>query len=253
MKNFIEVLNLSFILATNDIRQRYRRSFIGPFWITINTGILILTLALIFIHAFKVPSEKYVLYLSIGLITWKYIESTIKDSCNCFIENERMIKQLDLSYLVYVLRSLIRNLIIFFHNFVIIIFVIILYKKLFDMSFLFFCLGLTLLVLNLFWIGIILSVICSRYRDFSEIILNFLQIIFYATPILWSTNVIPDRFLEIYITYNLFYHLIEVIRSPLIGEPVYFSYLVLTFLLIIGFIISKFFFNRFKNKIVFWI
>ena len=253
MKNFIEILNLSFILATNDIRQRYKRSFIGPFWITINTGILILTLALIFIHAFKVPSEKYVLYLSIGLITWKYIESTIKDSCNCFIENERMIKQLDLSYLVYVLRSLIRNLIIFFHNFVIIIFVIILYKKLFDMSFLFFCLGLTLLVLNLFWIGIILSVICSRYRDFSEIILNFLQIIFYATPILWSTNVIPDRFLEIYITYNLFYHLIEVIRSPLIGEPVYFSYLVLTILLIIGFIISKFFFNRFKNKIVFWI
>ena len=253
MKNFIEILNLSFILATNDIRQRYRRSFIGPFWITINTGILILTLALIFIHAFKVPSEKYVLYLSIGLITWKYIESTIKDSCNCFIENERMIKQLDLSYLVYVLRSLIRNLIIFFHNFVIIIFVIILYKKLFDMSFLFFCLGLTLLVLNLFWIGIILSVICSRYRDFSEIILNFLQIIFYATPILWSTNVIPDRFLEIYITYNLFYHLIEVIRSPLIGEPVYFSYLVLTILLIIGFIISKFFFNRFKNKIEFWI
>ena len=253
MKNFIEILNLSFILATNDIRQRYRRSFIGPFWITINTGILILTLALIFIHAFKVPSEKYVLYLSIGLITWKYIESTIKDSCNCFIENERMIKQLDLSYLVYVLRSLTRNLIIFFHNFIIIIFVIILYKKLFDMSFLFFCSGLTLLVLNLFWIGIILSVICSRYRDFSEIILNFLQIIFYATPILWSTNVIPDRFLEIYITYNLFYHLIEVIRSPLIGEPVYFSYLVLTILLIIGFIISKFFFNRFKNKIVFWI
>ena len=253
MKNFIEILNLSFILATNDIRQRYRRSFIGPFWITINTGILILTLALIFIHAFKVPSEKYVLYLSIGLITWKYIESTIKDCCNCFIENERMIKQLDLSYLVYVLRSLIRNLIIFFHNFVIIIFVIIFYKKLFDMSFLFFCLGLILLVLNLFWIGIILSIICSRYRDFSEIILSFLQIIFYATPILWSTNVIPDRFLEIYITYNLFYHLIEVIRSPLIGEPVYFSYLVLTFLLIIGFIISKFFFNRYKNKIVFWV
>ena len=121
------------------------------------------------------------------------------------------------------------------------------------MSFLFFCLGLILLVLNLFWIGIILSIICSRYRDFSEIILSFLQIIFYATPILWSTNVIPDRFLEIYITYNLFYHLIEVIRSPLIGEPVYFSYLVLTFLLIIGFIISKFFFNRYKNKIVFWV
>ena len=253
MKNFIEVLKLSFVLAINDIRQRYRRSFIGPFWITINTGILILTLALIFIHAFKVPSEKYVLYLSIGLITWKYIESTIKDSCYCFIENERMIKQLNLSYLVFVLRSLIRNLIIFFHNFVIIILVIIFYKKLFNISFIFFCLGLIVLILNLFWIGIILSIICSRYRDFNEIILNSLQIIFYATPILWSTNVIPDKFLNLYITYNLFYHFIEVIRSPLIGEPVYFSYFVLTGLLIIGLITSNFFFNRFKNKIVFWI
>ena len=79
MKNFIEILNLSFILATNDIRQRYKRSFIGPFWITINTGILILTLALIFIHAFKVPSEKYVLYLSIGYIR----NSTRVDKKNC--------------------------------------------------------------------------------------------------------------------------------------------------------------------------
>ena len=65
----------------------------------------------------------------------------------------------------------------------------------------------TVLILNLFWIGIILSIICSRYRDFNEIILNSLQIIFYATPILWSTNVIPDKFLNLYITYNLFYHL----------------------------------------------
>ena len=95
----MEIIKLSFIFGLNDIRQKYRRSYLGPWWITIGTFILILTLSLIFSAVFRERAENYILFLSIGLVIWRFIESSIKDFCDCFSRESQILKQIDINKL----------------------------------------------------------------------------------------------------------------------------------------------------------
>ena len=61
------------MLGWNDIRQRYRRSVLGPFWITISMAVFITLLGVIYSHIFKIELKTYLPYLSLGYIIWGFI------------------------------------------------------------------------------------------------------------------------------------------------------------------------------------
>ena len=70
-------VKLALYLASSDIRQRYRRSTLGPFWITISTSFMIGSMGLIFGSIFKTPLEIFLPFLAVGLITWGFINTTL--------------------------------------------------------------------------------------------------------------------------------------------------------------------------------
>ena len=247
-------LHLAYALAALDIKIKYRRSYLGAFWISISTGILIITLSLIFSFALKSSPENYLVYLTVGLITWKYIEMTLKDYSYCMIENQQLIKQVSIPKIVYVVRIAIRNIIIFLHNFIILLLVVLIYKNPTFLNFLHFFLAFVVLTLNLGWMGLVLAVICSRYRDISEFLFNILQIIFYLTPIIWTVDIFNEvENFKFIINFNFFYYLIEIVRLPLLGNFNLFYFIFMSLILIPGYIFSFFIYNRYKNKIVFWV
>src|SRR5438309_10366730 len=84
------------MLGWDDIRQRYRRSVLGPFWITLSMGIFILLLGVIYSRIFGVDIAVYLPYLTLGYILWGFISQTTMDSCGAFQEGERIIKQIKL-------------------------------------------------------------------------------------------------------------------------------------------------------------
>src|SRR5262249_29429317 len=106
------------ILGWNDIRQRYRRSVIGPFWITFSTGILIVALGFIYSHLFNTNIETYLPYLALGLIVWGFISTATNESCSAFLESESIIKQVRIPFSIFVLRVVWRNFIVFLHTIV---------------------------------------------------------------------------------------------------------------------------------------
>jgi len=244
----------AYSLAILDIKIRYRRSYLGAFWITISTAILIATLSLIFFIALKSSPQNYFVYLTVGLITWKYIEMTLKDYSYCMIENQQLIKQVSISKFVYIIRIILRNIIIFLHNFIIILLAVLIFKNPTLLNLLEFFLGFIILTLNLVWMGTLLSIICARFRDVSEFLFNILQIIFYLTPIIWTTDIFigNDNF-KFILDLNLFFYLIEIIRLPLLGNANYNYFIFMTLILIPGYIFSFFIYNKYKNKIVFWV
>ena len=65
---------------------RYRRSLIGPFWLTLSMGIMVGTVGLIYGQLFKVEASSYLPYLTVGLLVWGLISSCISDGCQTFIE-----------------------------------------------------------------------------------------------------------------------------------------------------------------------
>src|ERR1700682_586658 len=82
------------IMGWDDIRQRYRRSVLGPFWITLSMGAFILLLGIIYSRLFHMELENYMPYLSVGYIVWGFMSAAINDSCIAFTDTARIIKQI---------------------------------------------------------------------------------------------------------------------------------------------------------------
>src|ERR1700722_420531 len=74
------------LMGWDDIRQRYRRSVIGPFWITLSMGAFILVLGVIYSRLFHVELHSYLPYLTVGYIVWGFISAAANDTCIAFID-----------------------------------------------------------------------------------------------------------------------------------------------------------------------
>ncbi len=247
-------IGLPAYLAFSDIRQRYRRSSLGPFWITISTAVMVGSIGLIFGNLFKTSMEDFLPFLTAGLIIWGLISSVLIDSTNVFVGAEAVIKQLPLPLFSHVERQFFRNLIIFFHNLIIFPFVCLIVGKNINFYILLVLPGLLLLSLNLLWISLVLSIICTRFRDLGQIVSSVLQVFFYLTPIMWLPTLLPQRASNMIIDCNPFYHLIEVVRLPLLGKiPSIENYLNVTAYLLIGWVVAITLFNKYRSRIPYWL
>lgn len=79
-------------LASQDIKLRYRRSVLGPLWITISMAVTIYSMGFLYGKLFHVELKTYFLYLASGIIGWSYISSLLLESGQVFIESEGYIR-----------------------------------------------------------------------------------------------------------------------------------------------------------------
>jgi homopolymeric O-antigen transport system permease protein len=103
-------------LALQDIKLRYRGSVLGPFWVTINTLMMVAGMSLIYSQLFNIDKNTYLPYLTIGLVVWQFISGVITDSCDTFVRAEGTIKQTPVPFSVYAYRGTCRNLLILAHS-----------------------------------------------------------------------------------------------------------------------------------------
>lgn len=247
-------IGLPLYLAKADIRQRYRRSSLGPFWITISTGVMIACIGVIFGSLFKSPMSDFLPFLAAGLIIWSFISSTVTDATTVFVSAEAIIKQLPLPLPTHIYRMIFRNLYIFFHNIIIIPIVLVCVQRPVNLNILWFIPGLLLVTLNLVWISIILGIVCTRFRDLTQIVISVLQIFFYVTPIIWMPSLLPARTGIMVLDPNPFYHLLALVRDPLLGvSPSSLNWLISIILCIAGWFLAIIFFNHLKPRVAYWL
>ena len=246
---------LAGVLGWQDIRQRYRRSTLGPFWITISVAIMVSALGLVFGSILGMQMRDFLPYLSIGLILWWLIIGILNEGGGGFTAAESMIKEISLPLFTHLLRVIWRNLIIFTHNLVIFPFVLILFSIPLQIEAVLAVPGLILLMINLCWMALLLSVVCTRYRDVPQIISNILQVFFYLTPILWKPEHLPPARANIFlIQFNPFFHLIEIVRAPLLGTPPSaLNWQICAALAVAGWSFTIIFYGRFRSRIAYWL
>lgn len=107
---------LALALARLDIRNRYRGSIIGPFWLTVSTAVMVTGIGLLYSTLFKLPLTEYLPFLAVSLLVWNTLNQIITDAGNSLIASEGVIRQVPLPYTVHVLRFVIRNAIIAAHS-----------------------------------------------------------------------------------------------------------------------------------------
>ena len=98
----------------------------------------------------------------------------------------------------------------------------------------------------------ILSIIGCRYRDFTQIVANLMQVMFFITPVMFSAKMISGRALLIKI--NPFYYYIEILRGGLLNEPVEVGVFIICGLISVCVFASGYlFFAKYRNRIVYWL
>lgn len=241
-------------LGWQDVRQRYRRSAVGAFWLTISMGVVIATIGIVFGQIFSSPMEQFLPFLAIGLILWGFISTVVTEGCSGFIASEAIIKQLPIPLAVHIFRMIWRNMIILAHNLVIFPLVLIAVGKPLSWTALASVPGFVLLLLNLIWMSLLLGTISARYRDIPQIIVSALQIVFYLTPIMWMPHLLPQRASTYILDANPAYHLLEIVRAPLLGQmPSMENWAVSIAMAVIGWAFTLAFYGRFRRRIAYWL
>jgi ABC-type polysaccharide/polyol phosphate export permease len=233
------------LMGWDDIRQRYRRSVIGPFWITLSMGIFILVLGVIYSRLFHTELRTFLPYLTVGYVVWGFISAAANDA-------SRIIKQIKLPYSVYVLRVVWRNFIIFLHTIVIYIPMAIIFKIEPKLTMLYEIPGLLLVGVNLIWLTTVIAILSTRYRDILPIVGTVISLAMFATPIMWTIGALGDG--KIIAEVNPVYHLIEIARAPLLGmAPEPLSWLVACGMAVVGSVLAIALMVRASCRIVFWL
>ena len=240
------------MLAWQEIRQRYRRSVLGPFWLTLSTSLLLLGLGPLYGKLFGQSLSDYFPHLVIGFVVWLLISGLINEGCNAFIAAEGLIKQTRMPLSVHVVRVVFRNLIVFAHHLVIIVLAMLVYPPEIGWALLSVPLGVLALAANGIWIGLLGGLLCARFRDVPLIVQSLVQVSFFLTPVLWKAGSLGR--LEWVAEANPFYHFLEVVRAPLMGGSVPItSWLFVLGVTATGSVIGFAIFARFRARIAYWV
>ncbi|MGZ7495602.1 galactan export ABC transporter permease subunit Wzm/RfbD [Corynebacterium sp. ZY180755] len=211
-------------LGWQDIKQRYRRSTLGPIWITIATGVMAVALGLLYSVLFKIPLADFLPHVTVGLIIWNFIQGCIKEGAEVFIDNEGLIKQLPSALSVHVYRLVWKQTLFLAHNLVIWVILMLIFPRPLGWDILLILPGFALLVVNGVWVTMFFGIVATRYRDVAPLLESGAQLLFYVTPIVWTTQTLYEQGGEIserakLAQLNPLYHYLEVVRAPMIGAP----------------------------------
>jgi ABC-type polysaccharide/polyol phosphate export permease len=238
--------------AFHDIRQRFRRSVLGPFWLTLSMGIMVGALGLVFSRLFGQDIGETLPYIAVGLIFWGLLTSAINEGSQIFTGNERYIKNVPLPISVHLYQMLARNIMIWGFNMAIYVVMLVWFRIVPDWHFLLVIPGFALLLVNAAWMGLAAGILSTRFRDIPQVIASVVQVIFFVTPVFWSAHTLPSR--PAFVEWNPLFHLLELVRSPLLGHDIAGrSWLISLGLAVVGLAFTAYLYRRAYARIAYWV
>ena len=237
-----------------DVKRRYRRTVIGPFWSAATLGLYIIAVGVVGAGLWHQGMNDYLPYLSSGMIVWTLISTIILEACTLFILGHALLRNVSFEYSVLSYALVWRNLIIFGHNLVVYILIALVLKPaLFSPTALIAIPGTLLILANGVWIALLVGMLCLRYRDVQPLVQTAIQILMLITPIFWTPESLGGRLRLLFVQLNPIYRLIDLVRAPLLGQvPTSASYLFVAAMTIVGWVVTYLVFRRFRGRISYW-
>ncbi|WP_114949011.1 ABC transporter permease [Microvirga calopogonii] len=240
-------------LGWHDVKQRYRRSTLGPFWITLATLIMVSGMTLVYAGLFRQELKTFLPLVASGLVIWGFISGCISEGVNVFISASSTIKQLPAPLTVHIFRLVWTQFIYFLHNTVIIVLVIVVTGISVTPSTLLAIPALLLLIVNMTWMCLLLGSLGARFRDVPLIVQSFMAALFMITPVMWQPSFLPPE--RQWVAFlNPFTYLVEIVRVPLLGTaPSLSMWLITTAMAIGGGVCAAILYGRSRTQIAFWV
>lgn len=206
----------SYTLALQDIELRYKRSLLGPFWISAALIATVLALAYVFADVFQSDFVSYVSFIGAGLLTWQLISTLVTEGSVSITEHGAFLQNVRMPLTVIAGRIAWRNAIVFLHNVVAMMILLLAFGAQFGIEVLAVIPGATVILLFGYFLSMALGPICTRFRDIPLVIQSMMQVVFFLTPIFWMPTAVSHR--PMFVAANPFAHLISLVREPLLGS-----------------------------------
>jgi ABC-type polysaccharide/polyol phosphate export permease len=241
------------LLGIGDIRQRYRRSRMGQFWITLSIAIFIVAIGAVYSTLFKQPIQQYIPYLATTFIVWTLISGIIIDSTSAFIQAEGFLRQQALPKSTFILRVLVRNLVSFAHNIIVLPVVFLVFGIFPSWTWVAALGGLLLVIVFGFLAGLTCAILCTRFRDLPQIVQNFIQVAFFISPITWQVELLGEEARH-WVILNPFAAFLRIVSEPLLGRmPDMFAYTSAILSILVLACVAWPLFSKFRQRIVYWL
>jgi ABC-type polysaccharide/polyol phosphate export permease len=237
-----------------DVKRRYRRTTIGPFWNSITLAVYVLTVGTVGAAIWHQNIYDYLPFLVSGMIVWTLVSTIILESCNLFIAGQSLFRNIRFDYSILSYALVWRNFIVLLHNFAIYFLVVLVLKpSLLSFTALLAIPGLALVLLNGLWVSLLFGIVCLRFRDVPPLVSSALQIAMLITPLFWPADTLIGPKRLVFVELNPLYHVVDVVRGPLVGHvPEAISYAVVVIMAIGGWSLTYAMFKRFRKRIAYW-
>lgn len=265
-------------LGWQDIKQRYRRSVIGPLWITLSMAITAIALGLLYSQLFGASVGTFLPYITVGFIVWQFMLGCLVEGTETFIANEGLIRHLPAPLTLYSFRTAWRQVLLFAHNLLVYLVVVAIFwsdlatpgyvlseggipQPGLSWSIVLAIPAFALLALNGVWVSLLFGVISTRFRDIPPVINALTNLLFFMTPIVWTTDILTSKFgaatsdWRILIAeLNPLYHYIEILRAPLIGGvQSWHHWAVVGGLTVVGWGLALLVLRNYRSRVSYWV
>lgn len=240
-------------LGRLDIVQNYRRTSLGPWWITANLAIFVIAMTYVYGALFGIPTKEYSAYLLGGMIAWYWVSALFAEVGGAFLNYTYFIKSTGVDKAQIVWATVFKVFLTFAHHLVLVAIYIVVGVIPLNIYTLQIVPAIALLFLLSIPVTACAAILFARYRDLQRFVGSAVIIVMMVTPIFWQADMMKG-WRSAFVDFNPVHYLVEIIRRPLLGQPLDLTTVAvvvgLTAALWVG---GSIFYRRYQRYVVFWV
>lgn len=254
-KDFIAGLKLApalHYIASTDLRARYKRSILGPFWIVLSLGLGSVGLGVMWSFLWGAPLHEMLPSITVGFLIWIFISSSIIEGSTCFTVNAGTLQNVKLPLSFFPMLSFTKALVNFVHSLLIVAAILFIYPPEISWVQLMFLVGIIIAVIDLYLIIYLCGFLSTRFRDLQPLIASIIPLLFFLSPVLFKIKQAPE--LKWVLLLNPLSYLITIIRDPILGVmPEWYIYAGSIAIGVFAYALLRLLVNKKYNNFIFWV
>lgn len=250
----IKYFDLYYFLAKQDIKNRFRRSYLGIYWIIIQQSFFSLVAGFVWSKIFGMKLSEFIPFLTVGSVLWSFISAAIIEGCGTFVLAHHYLKQLPLPQSIFIFRTLCTSLFYLAVGLCATIGILIIFGKFNILSIFYMMPAIPILIFYFYGISGTLAYLGLRYRDLQHALTSILSLLFIVTPVLYPPEILIQKGIGVIVYMNPLASLIEIIRQPLLSNTFAPAHHYLTSLVFVSFMVlcKLLFQKKWERFIPFW-
>jgi len=241
------------LLARQSIQSSYRRTVLGPFWITLQQLVWVLGIGVVYSQLFKVERSGFIPLLAYGVLIWSFIAGALTSAPALYSDSASYLSSSTLPVSFYTFQSLANQALTFLHSAVVMVLIPIVYGVRPTLA----AIGLVpaalaLILVNAFGAMLWLAPLGLRFRDVRVAINAIVPLMMFMTPIFWDPSQLPKRHWVVVI--NPMAWPVLSARDPLLGRPADRGlWMLLLAGTVVNLVIAFVSFSRSRRRIRYWL